>query len=171
MTSTTTLAIGTSAGTLLTTALSALIMGALATYTLLHHKQVFAWMQKIRRKDEENSELDKPTEWLADLYRTQCRLAQKACRADELEDLVQIANMLRGVTDHTEAVRPELLKIVELADAYAATALPDPGPSLKITLLEHRTQLIRAMKQEAARTELARAVLSAQQKIKVLRRS
>jgi hypothetical protein len=171
MTSTTTLAIGTSAGTLLTTGVSALVMGALAMYTLLHHKQVFAWMQKIRRKDEENGELDKPSEWLADLYRTQCRLAQKPCRADELEDVVQIANMLRGVADHTEAIRLELLKVVEHADAYVATTLPDPGPSLKISLLEHRAQLIRAMKQEAARSELARAVLSAQQKIKSLRRS
>ncbi|MEU4490200.1 hypothetical protein AB0H94_35920 [Streptomyces purpurascens] len=171
MTSTTTLAIGTSAGTLLTTSISALIMGALAMYTLLHHKQVFAWMQKIRRKDEENSELDKPSEWLADLYKAQCRLAQRPCRADELEDVVQIANMLKGVADHTETIRLEVVKVVELADDYIATALPDPGPNMKISLVEHRTQLVRAMKQEAARAELARAVLTAQQKIKSMRRS
>ncbi|MDH6222323.1 hypothetical protein [Streptomyces pseudovenezuelae] len=171
MTSTTTLAIGTGAGSLALTAVSFLVTGVLATYTLLHHKQVFAWMRTIRSKDEANTELDKPAEWLADLYKAQCRLAQKPCRADDFEDISQINNMIKGIADHVEAVRPELAKVVERVDEYIATALPDPGPAVKVPLLEHRTQLARAMRQEAARNELVRAVIAAQQKIKTQRHS
>ncbi|USQ85684.1 hypothetical protein NFX46_19130 [Streptomyces phaeoluteigriseus] len=52
MTSTTMLALGTSAGTLVASILSVLIVGALGMYTLLHHKQVLAWMNKIQKKGE-----------------------------------------------------------------------------------------------------------------------
>ncbi|MFJ9544075.1 hypothetical protein ACIRPX_43685 [Streptomyces sp. NPDC101225] len=171
MTSTTTLAAGTGAGTFAVTAVSALIMGALATYTLLHHKRVFAWMQKIRRKDEANTEFDKLDGWLTDLYKAQCRLAQKPSRADDFEDLSQTGNMIKGVADHTEALRPELAKVVARVEEYLATALAEPGAAVKVSLLEHRTQLVRAMKQENARSELARAVMAAQQKIAALRRN
>ncbi|MEU0030868.1 hypothetical protein [Streptomyces sp. NPDC006335] len=44
-------------------------------------------------------------------------------------------------------------------------------PNLKVTLPEHRAGLVKAMKQEAARAELARAIITAQQKIDSLRRS
>ncbi|MFI0090749.1 hypothetical protein [Streptomyces bobili] len=40
-----------------------------------------------------------------------------------------------------------------------------------MSLPEHRMQLVRVMKQEAARTELARAIITAKQKIRMLRRS
>ncbi|MGW3283412.1 hypothetical protein ACWDR3_02060 [Streptomyces sp. NPDC001002] len=169
MTSTTTLAIGTSAGSLALTAVSCLVTGVLATYTLVHHKQVFAWMRKMRSKDETNSELDKPTEWLADLYKAQCRLEQKPCRAADFEDVCQVSNMIKGIADHTEAVRPELTRVVERAAEYIATALPEQGPAVKVPLSEHRTQLVRAMRQEDARHQLARAIIAAQQKIKTLR--
>ncbi|MFI8234888.1 hypothetical protein ACIGDI_39445 [Streptomyces sp. NPDC085900] len=167
----TTLAIGTSAGTLAVTAVSALLMGALAAYTLVHHKQVFAWMRKIRWKDEANTELDKPDQWLADLYKAQCRLAHKPCRADDFEDIAQTGTMIRGVADHMAAIGPELFKVVERVEEYLDTALPEQGPVMKVSLLEHRAQLVKAMKQEAARGELARAIVAAQQKITLLRRS
>ncbi|MFJ5301130.1 hypothetical protein [Streptomyces sp. NPDC088350] len=165
MTSTTTLAIGTGAGSLALGALSFLFTGALGAYTLLHHKQVFAWMRRIRGEDEAGAEFDRPAEWLDDLYKAQCRLAQKPCRADDFEDIAQISNMIKGIADHMETVRPELTKVVERVDEYVDTALPEPGPAAKVTLLDHRTQLVRAMRQEAARHELARAVITAQQKI------
>jgi hypothetical protein len=57
------------------------------------------------------------------------------------------------------------------AGIYLTTALPEPPATLKVTLPEYRTLLVKAMKQEAARAELARAVITAQQKIKSLRRS
>lgn len=166
----TTLAVGTSAGPLAVTAATALITGALAMYTLLHHKQVFAWMQKIRRKDQANAELDKPDQWLSDLYTAQCRLAQKPCHAEDFEDISQTNNMIKGVVDHTETIRPDLSRVVQRVEEYLATALPEPGPALKISLAEHRIQLAKAMKQENARIELARAVVSAQNKITALRR-
>lgn len=170
-TSSTTLALGTSAGTLAVTAVSALFVGALGMYTLLHHRKVFAWMKKIRKKDEESAELNKPAEWLDDLYKAQCGLAQKPCRATDFEDVTRIGNMIKGVAEHTEALRPELAKVVERIENYVATALAEPGLNTKVSLLEHRTQLVGAMKQEATRNELARAIITAQQKIKLLRRS
>ncbi|MFJ2239753.1 hypothetical protein [Streptomyces sp. NPDC087859] len=167
---TSTLAIGTGAGTLTVSIIAALFTGALGTYTLLHHKQVLAWMQKIRRTDQTNTELDKPSEWLTDLYKAQCRLAHKPCRSENFEDVTQIGNMIRGVADQTPAIAPELTKTVERVEEYVATALPDPGPAVKVSLLEHRTQLVKAMKQESARGELARTVVAAQQKIAHLKR-
>ncbi|AZP22653.1 hypothetical protein ACIGMX_06440 [Streptomyces aquilus] len=56
------------------------------------------------------------------------------------------------------------------ATAYVATALPDPGPAVKVSLLEHGTQWVKELKQESARGELARAVVAAQQKITRLKR-
>lgn len=62
-------------------------------------------------------------------------------------------------------------RVGERSADYVATALPEPGLNMKVSLPEHRIQLVGAMKQEAARAELARAVIAAQQKIKSLRRS
>ncbi|MEV5953700.1 hypothetical protein AB0M11_07970 [Streptomyces sp. NPDC051987] len=169
MTSTTTLAIGTGAGTLLLSTVSALVTGVLASYTLRHHRQVFAWMRKIRRRDEANAELDRPAEWLTDLYKAQCRLAGKPCRAGDFEDIAQTGNMIRGIADHAGALRPELADVAHRVDAYVATALPEPGPALKVTAAELHAQLVQAMRQEAARHELARAISTAERRIKDLR--
>lgn len=169
---TNTLALGTSGGTLAVAIVSALATGILGTYTLLHHQQVFAWMRSIRRTDQTNAELDKIDQWLADLYTAQCRLARKPCRSEDFEDVTQIGTMLRGVADHTPAIAPELARVLERIEEYVDTALPEPGPgpAVKIPVLEHRTQLVKAMKQESARGELARAVVAAQQKITQLKR-
>ncbi|WP_405840964.1 hypothetical protein [Streptomyces sp. NBC_01518] len=171
MTSTTTLAIGTSAGTLLLTATSALVMGLFAGLSHRHQRQFFAWTRKIRRKDETSTDLDKPAKWLGDLYEAQCGLTRKPCVADDFAEISSIGNMIEGVTDHTEAVRLELAKVVECVRGYVATALPEPGPVTRITVPYHRAQLILAMRQEAARGELVRAVLAAQKRIKDLRHS
>ncbi|WOX10345.1 hypothetical protein [Streptomyces sp. N50] len=171
MTSTTTLAIGTSAGTLLLTATSALVMGLFAGLSHRHQRQFFAWTRKIRRKDETNTEYDKPSAWLAGLYEAQCGLAQKPCVAEDFKDIATIGTMLAGIADHTEGVRFELAKVVESVRGYVATALPAPGQAVRIGLPEHRARLEQAMRQEAARDELAHAVLAAQKKIKELRHS
>ncbi|MFB6961717.1 hypothetical protein ACFCYB_33205 [Streptomyces sp. NPDC056309] len=170
-TSTATLAIGTSAGTLVVTAVSALVMGGLGMYTLTHHKRVFVWMKKIRRKDEENTELDKHDQRLEDLYKAQACLTHKPCTPDEFEEVAKFSNMIKGVASHTQALGPELTKVVDRATDYVATDLSKPGPNVKVSLLEHRGQLIRAMKQETARAELEQAIITAQQKIQSLRRS
>ncbi|KUN17783.1 hypothetical protein AQJ23_40735 [Streptomyces antibioticus] len=167
---TTMLAIGTGAGTLAVTTVSALATGILGTYTLLHHQQVFAWMRSIRHKDQYSAELDKRDQWLADLYKAQSRLAHKPCRSEDFEDVTQIGTMIRGVAENTPAIAPELARVLDGIQEYVNTALPDPGPAVKVSLLEHRTQLVKAMKQESARGELARAVVAAQQKITQLKR-
>ncbi|MFG2783546.1 hypothetical protein ACGFY7_37665 [Streptomyces prunicolor] len=142
------------------------ILGAL---TYRHHRQVFAWTRKMRRKDETNTDYDKPSAWLADLYKAQCRLAQKSCRAEDFEEISQIGTMIRGIADHIEAIRPELTKVVEHVTKYVATYLPKPGPAVRgVPLPEHRALLVKAMRQEAARDELEHAILAAEQRIKDL---
>jgi len=136
-----------------------------------HHRQVFAWTRKMRRKDEANTEYDKPAEWLGDLYKAQCGLTRKPCVADDFAEISSIGNMIEGITDDTEALRLELTKVVECVKGYVATALPEPGPATRITVPYHRTQLTLGMHQEAARGELVRAILAAQKRIKDLRRS
>ncbi|MFG3024071.1 hypothetical protein ACGFZQ_37070 [Streptomyces sp. NPDC048254] len=76
----------------------------------------------------------------------------------------------RGVADHTEAIRTELAKVVERVDDYLNTALPPQTPALKVSFQDHEAQLVQAMKQEAARAELAQAISTARQKITLLRR-
>ncbi|MEV0471268.1 hypothetical protein [Streptomyces prunicolor] len=136
-----------------------------------HHRQVFAWTRRMRRKDETNTEYDKPSAWLADLYAAQCGLAQKPCAAEDFKDIATIGNMLAGIADHTEGVRFELTRVVESVRGYVATALPAQGPAARVGLPEHRTRLEQAMRQEAARDELAHAILAAEQRIKDLRHS
>ncbi|GGN45788.1 hypothetical protein [Streptomyces fuscichromogenes] len=168
--SSTPLAMGTSGGTLAATIAFSFLMGALALYTLLHHREVFAWMKQIRKTDAEDAVYDEPDQWLADLYKAQCRRAKKPSRAEDMEDISQTGDMLRGVAGHIEAIRPELAKVVERVDDYLDTALPAPTPALKVSHQDHQVQLVQAMKQEAARAELAQAISSARQKITVLRR-
>ncbi|MET7784256.1 hypothetical protein ABZT28_52940 [Streptomyces sp. NPDC005388] len=146
-------------------------MGALALYGLLHHREVFAWMKQIRKTDAVNTVYDEPDQWLADLYKAQCRRAKKPSRAEDMEDVSQTGNMIRGVADRIEAIRPELAKVVERVDDYLDTALPVQTPALKVSLADHQAQLVQAMKQEAARADLAQAISSARQKIKSLRRN
>ncbi|QDN64278.1 hypothetical protein FNV66_00150 (plasmid) [Streptomyces sp. S1D4-14] len=169
--SSTTLAFGTSAGTLAVGIASSFLMGALALYGVLHHREVFAWMKRIRKTDAENTVYDEPDQWLADLYKAQCRRAKKPSRAEDMEDVSQTGNMIRGVADHIEAIRPELAKVVERVDDYLDTALPAQTPAIKVSLADHQAQLVQAMKQEAARADLAHAISSARQKIKSLRRN
>ena len=142
------------------------ILGALM---YRHHRQVFAWTRKMRRKDESNTEYDKPSAWLADLYEAQCGLAQKPCVAEDFKGIATTGTMLAGIADHTEGVRFELMKVVESVRGYVATALPAQGTAVRVGLPEHRARLEQAMRQEAARDELAHAILTAEQRIKELR--
>jgi hypothetical protein len=144
------------------------ILGAL---TYRHHRQVFAWTKKLRHKEETNADFSKPAEWLADLYKAQCGLAQKPCVAEDFKGIATTGTMLAGIADHTEGVRFELAKVVESVRGYVATALPAQGPTVRVGLPEHHARLEQAMRQEAARDALAHAILAAEQRIKELRHS
>ncbi|MET9914563.1 hypothetical protein ABZZ74_49105 [Streptomyces sp. NPDC006476] len=165
----TTLAIGTSAGALAASIVSSFLLGALALYGLLHHREVFAWMKQIRTTDTHNTVYDEPDQWLADLYKAQCRRAQKPSRIDDMDDISHTGNMIRGVADQTETIRHELAEVVEHVDDYLATALPAQTPAVKVSLADHNALLLQAMKQEAARADLAQAITNARKKIKSLR--
>ncbi|MGW2965117.1 hypothetical protein ACWDGI_42660 [Streptomyces sp. NPDC001220] len=166
----TTLALGTSGGSLAASIAFSFFMGALALYTFLHHREVFAWMKQIRTTDAKNTAYDEPDQWLADLYKAQCRRAKKPSQAEDMEDISQTGDMIRGIADHIETIRTELAKVVERVDDYLNTALPPHTPALKVSFQDHQAQLVQAMKQEAARAELAQAISSARQKITLLRR-
>ncbi|MGX9890053.1 hypothetical protein [Streptomyces sp. NPDC002276] len=157
--------------TLAVSGVSALGGGLVGFLMYRHQRRVFAWTRMIRRKDETNAEYDKPAEWLADLYKAQCRLTRKPCAADDFAEIAQIGNMIEGIADTTEALRPELRKVVECVKDYVATALPEPAPAAgRVSAQQHRAQLVQAMRQEAARGDLVRAVLAAEKRIKDLRR-
>ncbi|MER7926182.1 hypothetical protein ABTY96_24060 [Streptomyces sp. NPDC096057] len=144
------------------------LLGAL---TYRHHRQVFAWTKWLRHKDETNADFDRPAEWLGDLYKAQCRLTRKPCAADDFVEISQIGNMIEGIAEDTEAVRLELAKVVECVKDYVASALPEFDPTAAhIGVQECHAWLVQAMRQEAARGELVRAILAAQKKIKDLRR-
>ncbi|MBK6015447.1 hypothetical protein [Streptomyces sp. MBT53] len=158
--------------TLLVPLASALGGGVIGVLMYRHQRRVFAWTRMIRRKDETNAEYDKPAEWLADLYKAQCRLTRKPCAADDFAEISQTGNMIEGIADTTEAVRSELRKVVECVKDYVATALPESAPAAgRIGVQQHRAQLVQAMRQETARGDLVRAVLAAEKRIKDLRRS
>ncbi|MFD4561327.1 hypothetical protein ACFWP5_44620 [Streptomyces sp. NPDC058469] len=152
---------------------AAALLGSLLTaLSYRHQRQLFAWTRKIRRKDETNTDFDKPAEWLGDLYKAQCGLTRKPCVADDFAEISRTGNMIEGIADNTEAVRLELTKAVECVKDYVATALPEPDPAaVRVGVQEHHAQLVQAMRQEAARGELVRAILAAEKKIKDLRHS
>ncbi|MEV5847406.1 hypothetical protein AB0M32_36130 [Streptomyces sp. NPDC051985] len=137
----TTLAIGTSASSLAASITFSFLMGALALYTLLHYREVFAWMKQIRRTDAENTAYDEPDQWLADLYKAPCRRAKKPSRTEDMEDISQTGDMIRGVADHIEAIRSELAKVVERVDDYLDTALPALTSAVKVPSQDHQAQL------------------------------
>jgi hypothetical protein len=87
-----------------------------------------------------------------------------------MEEISQTGDMISGIADHIEAIRPELNRVIERVDACLHTALPARTTAIKVAVAHHEAQLVQAMKQEAARSELAQAISSARQKITALRR-
>ncbi|WP_327403368.1 hypothetical protein OG194_26910 [Streptomyces sp. NBC_01288] len=158
--------------TFLVSGASALGGVVLSALSQRQQRQFFAWTRNIRRKDETNTDFDKPAEWLGDLYKAQCGLTRKPCVADDFVEISRTGNMIEGIADDTEAVRLVLTKVVECVRDYVATALPEVDPAAAhLGVQECHARLVQAMRQEAARGELVRAILAAQKRIKDLRRS
>ncbi|MGW2641888.1 hypothetical protein [Streptomyces sp. NPDC001348] len=156
--------------TVFVTAASSLVTGSLGTLTAIHHKRVLAWTKAIRRKDEETAELAGPAATLDGLYTEQCRLARTpSCKADFAE-ITRLANAISGRIEHTECIRTELERVVECAESYVETALPEPPSTAGIVYAEAHTLMTQAMKQEFARVALERAINTANHKIAALRR-
>jgi hypothetical protein len=100
-----------------------------------------------------------------------CGLADKPCRVSDFKEVARTGNVIKGIAEDTEELATELTNIVKHIEAYIVTALPEPTPSLKVTLGDHNAQLIQAMKHEAARIQLERAVVATRKKINPLRSS
>lgn len=80
--------------------------------------------------------------------------------------------MIKGVADHVDSIRNELMQVVERVEEYLDTALPELRTEVKqLPTQEHRALLVKAMRQEAARSELARSLIPDQQKIRLLRKA
>lgn len=175
--SSTTLAIGTSAGSLLVATLSAVFGGLMTALTFLgirHHARVFAWMRKNRDTDEDAKDLEDAASYLKETFEKLCELAQKPCRAAELEPLRRLRHLINASAAQLEVLhtdlRAALRTVVEHIDDYLSTGLPELTGAARVPCAEHDAQLERAMKQEHARIELERAVSRAQQRIRALRK-
>ncbi|MEW2397448.1 hypothetical protein [Streptomyces sp. NPDC046862] len=171
--SSTTLAIGTSAGSLLVASLSALFGGLMTALTFLgirHHARVFAWMRKNRDTDEDAKDLEDAAGYLKETFEKLCELAQKPCRATELEPLRRLRHLINASAAQLEVLHTELRTVAGRIDDYLSTGLPELAGTARVPCAEHDAQLERAMKQEHARIELEHAVSRAQQRIRALRK-
>ncbi len=164
-----TVALGTSAGSMLTAALVGVVMAIITSYGIRHHQAVFAWMKITRAKDDEARDLEEVCQYLRDLFAELCGLAQKPCRAADADRLLRLSNMIKGSIGQTEAISTELRTVVERIEVYLNTLIQEQ--SSRPTLAEHDALMRRAMKQEYARIELEHAIGAAQQKIRCLRRT
>jgi hypothetical protein len=168
--SSTSLAIGTSAGSLLVSAVSGALMTALTFLGIRHHARVFAWMRKTHDTDEDAKDLEDAASYLKETFEKLCELAQKPCRAGELEPLRRLRHLLNASGAQLEVLHTELRTVVNHIDDYLSTGLPEPAGTARVPCAELDAQLERAMKQEHARIELERAVSRAQQRIRALRK-
>ncbi|MDX3521715.1 hypothetical protein [Streptomyces scabiei] len=169
--SSTTLAIGTSAGSLLVAALAGALTLTIGYLGVRHHTLVFAWMKQTRDSDETAKDLDDALGYLKETFEALCERAQKPCPATELAPLKRLRHLIRASADQLDVLRPELHAVVEHLDTYLATALPEPAVTARVPYAQHLGQLEGAMRQEHARIELERAVNRAQQRIRSLRRT
>ncbi|MFE7759890.1 hypothetical protein [Streptomyces sp. NPDC057438] len=169
--SSTALAIGTSAGSLLVAALVGALTLTIGYLGVRHHALVFAWMKRTRDHDETAKDLDDALSYVKETFEALCDLAQKPCQAADLAPLKRLRHLLRASADQLDVLRPELHAVVEHIDLYVATALPEPTVMARVPYPQHLSQLEHAMRQEHARIELERAVNKAQQRIRSLRRT
>ncbi|MVO85527.1 hypothetical protein GPA10_12380 [Streptomyces sp. p1417] len=143
----------------------------LAVLSLRHHKQVWAWMKRVRRTDEDTKDLDDAAAYLRELFEKQCEYAQKPCGAAEFAPLRRLLNLLSATAEETEMISHELHGVVERLERYLNTELHTAAGTAKASAASRTLQLEKAMKQEHARIELKTAISAAQQKIRTLRRA
>ncbi|MGW9400701.1 hypothetical protein [Streptomyces sp. NPDC055642] len=156
--------------TVIVTGAASFVTGSFGALTLAHHKKALAWVKKVRRKDEDTAELAGPAATCEALYTEQCRLARTPCYEADFAEITRLANTINGRIEHTEAIRAELERVVECAQTYVGTALPEPPATARIPCADVRTLMIQAMRQESARVVLERAINTVNQKIATLRR-
>ncbi|MGV9503628.1 hypothetical protein ACWDQ0_35725 [Streptomyces sp. NPDC003642] len=156
--------------TVIVTAASSLVTGALGTLTAINHEQLLAWTRAVRRKDEEIAELAGPATTLDELYTEQCQFARTPSTTADLAGITRLANAISGRIEHTACIRAELERVVECAQTYVETALPEPPATTRIAYTDAQTLMTQAMRQESARVALERSINAANQKIATLRR-
>ncbi|GAQ66251.1 hypothetical protein [Streptomyces scabiei] len=169
--SSTALAIGTSAGSVLVAALAGALTITIGYLGVRHHASVFAWMKQTRDSDETAKDLDDALSYVKETFEALCERAQKPCPATELAPLRRLRHLIRASADQLDVLHAELHAVVEHLDTYLATALPEPAVTARVPYAQHLSQLEGAMRQEHARIELERAVNRAQQRIRSLRRT
>ncbi|MGW2426170.1 hypothetical protein ACWC0C_44410 [Streptomyces sp. NPDC001709] len=166
--SSTTLAFGTGAGSLLVAALVGAATVAVAILGYRHARRLFSWM-KIKQTVEDNAkDLDSVTGRLEEIVDKLCEYAQKPCKSEDFAPLRKFRNLIKNFADQLEVIRPELNDVVKHFDAYLATPVPQPATGSRAAQLEQAME--RAMEQEYARVQLHAAVSAAQQKIRALRK-
>ncbi|MEV8598449.1 hypothetical protein AB0465_00865 [Streptomyces griseoviridis] len=171
MLSSTPLASGAAPGPVIVGLLSGLAGIVLATLTLRHHRQVWAWTRRLRASDDVGKDLEDPATYLKELAEHLSERAQKPCREAEFAPLHRLRHLLDDAAADAEPIRPELRSVVERFDQYLATMLPPAPIATRVAATEHATQLATAMRQEQSRVKLKEAVSAALQRIRVLSRT
>ncbi|MEV7072162.1 hypothetical protein [Streptomyces sp. NPDC093990] len=171
MSSTTVLAAGTDTGSALVGVVCGVAATLIAVLTLRHHRRALAWVQRMRRSDEDGHDFDDATTYLRRLVEKLCEHAHKPCHSANFEPLHGLRHLLEDTAQRTEAIRPELQVVVERLDRYLATVLPPVPGTGEIPASELTGRLEVAMQQEYARIDLKNAVGVAQQRIRTLRRA
>ncbi|MEV7068971.1 hypothetical protein AB0N97_40320 [Streptomyces collinus] len=132
---------------------------------------VLAWTKEVRHKDEDIAEPTGPAKTLKNLYTQQCQLDRTPSYAADLAEITRLANTINRRIQHTQCMRAELERVIECADHYTNTTLPEPpAATARITYPEARILPAQATKQEAAQVALEQALNAANQKIATLRR-
>ncbi|MGW5284998.1 hypothetical protein ACWERI_37115 [Streptomyces collinus] len=167
--SSTTLAFGTAAGSLLVAALVGAITVTVAILGYRHTRRLYAWM-KIKQLVEDNAkDLASVTSRLEEIVDKLCEYAQKPCKPEDFTPLRKYRNLISNFALQLEMIRPELNEVVKQFDVYLAKPVLAPaGETLTPPQLEEAQE--RAMEQEHARGQLDTAVSAAQQKIRALQR-
>ncbi|WP_432197108.1 hypothetical protein [Streptomyces sp. bgisy027] len=156
--------------TVLVTGASALVTGSLGTFAAIHQKKVLAWAKRLRRHDDDIAELTDRSQALKALYEEQARLARTPAYAADFAEITRLTNTISGRIEHTPRISAELQRVVECAQSYIDTALPEPPVTARIPYPDAQRLLVMAMRQEFARVVLERAINAADQKITDLRR-
>ncbi|MGW7385465.1 hypothetical protein [Streptomyces sp. NPDC054794] len=175
LSSTTTLAIGTAAGSL---TVAALVGAATVLLSFLIYRQgarAFAWMNKTRITDDNAKDLDDVAAHLKEAVDKLCEFAQKPCRAEDFTPLRKLRNLIHTSAEQLDMIRPELETVVQRFDTYLGKALTLPAASSgsRVAQMQQAMEnaMERAMEQEHARIQLHSAVNTAQQKIRALRKA
>lgn len=151
--------------------LSALVGIVGTVVTLRHYRQVLEYTRRTGRTTENATELQEAGRHLRTVGTRIREHAQRPCGEAEFAPMRRLRHRIETLAAENGLVAAELRDVVECMDRWLATALPPVDAATANGPEEYRTLLGAAMTQEHLRDEVARAVTTALNRIRVLGRS